>query len=273
MWIWYDVVCLFRLALLTSWEAAHTCKSQWHRHISEALRWLERWQRMRPPTRPLCLSLSLFLSIFLSFFFLSLSLSLSLSLCVWVAHAPRIWGQPASPRESVAEFKCHVFFSNEQHAWCIARMTDERIPISRASCSCNILTCHLWGPLLRYVKLPFPWVCVCICMHVCLCLHVVCLFVCLYIYIYICCEVIIWSKFEGFWKLLSGPSWGFGLLSGPSLCFSPIKTVVVKRCVLHTQLSFCVFFFCPQFSGNFLKIALFQIWGCNYLGFPIWPVF
>ena len=30
------------------------------------------------------------------------------------------------------------------------------------------------------------------------------------IYIYICCEVIIWSKFRGFWKLLSGPSWVFG---------------------------------------------------------------
>ena len=30
------------------------------------------------------------------------------------------------------------------------------------------------------------------------------------IYIYICCEVIIWSKFGGFWKLLSGPSWVFG---------------------------------------------------------------
>ena len=29
-------------------------------------------------------------------------------------------------------------------------------------------------------------------------------------YIYICCEVIIWSKFGGFWKLLSGPSWVFG---------------------------------------------------------------
>ena len=31
-----------------------------------------------------------------------------------------------------------------------------------------------------------------------------------YIYIYACCEVIIWSKFGGFWKLLSGPSWVFG---------------------------------------------------------------
>ena len=30
------------------------------------------------------------------------------------------------------------------------------------------------------------------------------------IYIYICCEVIIWSKFGGFWKLLSGPCWVFG---------------------------------------------------------------
>ena len=158
MWICYDVVCLFQLALLTSWEAAHTCKSQWHGHISEALRWLERWQRMRPPTRPLCLSLSLSLSLLLSFLFLSLSLYL----CVWVGHAPRIWGQPTSPRESVAEFKCHVFFSNEQHAWCIARMTDERIPISRASCSCNILTCHLWGPLLRYVR-NFPSLeCLCV---------------------------------------------------------------------------------------------------------------
>ena len=30
------------------------------------------------------------------------------------------------------------------------------------------------------------------------------------LYIYICCEVIIWSKFRGFGKLLSGPSWVFG---------------------------------------------------------------
>ena len=29
-------------------------------------------------------------------------------------------------------------------------------------------------------------------------------------YVYICCEVIIWSKFGGCWKLLSGPSWVFG---------------------------------------------------------------
>ena len=31
-----------------------------------------------------------------------------------------------------------------------------------------------------------------------------------HIHPYICCEVIIWSKFGGFWKLLSGPSWVFG---------------------------------------------------------------
>ena len=36
--------------------------------------------------------------------------------------------------------------------------------------------------------------------------HDICLCMC----IYICCEVIIWSKFGGFWKLLSGPSWVFG---------------------------------------------------------------
>ena len=70
---------------------------------------------------------------------------------------------------------------------------------------------------------------------------------CMYIYIYMLwsyylvqvwgfLEVIIWSKL-GFWKLLSGPS----------LCFFAYKNSGFKRFVLHTQLSFCVFFLSPIF--------------------------
>ena len=91
-----------------------------------------------------------------------------------------------------------------------------------------------------------------------------------HIYIYICCEVIIWSKFGGFWKLLSGPSWVFGSYYLVQVCVLAYKNSGFKRFVLHTQLSFCVFF-CPQFSGNFLKIAFFKK-RVQKLGFPIFSV-
>ena len=61
-------------------------------------------------------------------------------------------------------------------------------------------------------------------------------------------EVIIWSKFV----------------------FLAYKNSGFKRFVLHTQLSFCVFF-CPQFSGNFLKIAFFKK-RVQKLGFSIFSV-
>ena len=88
---------------------------------------------------------------------------------------------------------------------------------------------------------------------------------------YICCEVIIWSKFGGFGKLLSGPSWVFGSYYLVQVCvFLAYKNSGFKRFVLHTQLSFCVFF-CPQFSGNFLKIAFFKK-RVQKLGFQIFSV-
>ena len=80
----------------------------------------------------------------------------------------------------------------------------------------------------------------------------------IYIYIYISAV-----------KLLSGPSLGvFGsyylvqvgfleVIIWSKFVFLAYKNSGFKRFVLHTQLSFCVFF-CPQFSGNFLKIAFFQ---------------
>ena len=70
-------------------------------------------------------------------------------------------------------------------------------------------------------------------------------------------------------KLLSGPSLGvFGsyylvqvgfleVIIWSKFVFLAYKNSGFKRFVLHTQLSF-VFFFCPQFSGNFLKIAFFK---------------
>ena len=85
------------------------------------------------------------------------------------------------------------------------------------------------------------------------------------LYIYICCEVIIWSKFGGFWKLLSGPSWVFGSYYLSKFVFLAYKNSGFKRFVLHTQLSFCVFFLSPiirQFSKN----SLFQKKGAK-IGF------
>ena len=90
----------------------------------------------------------------------------------------------------------------------------------------------------------------------------------IYIYRYICCEVIIWSKFRGFWKLLSGPSLGvFGsyylvqvgfleVIIWSKFVFLAYKNSGLKRFVLHTQLSCCVFF-----VPNYLAISknsLFQ---------------
>ena len=52
--------------------------------------------------------------------------------------------------------------------------------------------------------------------------------------------------------------------------FLAYKNSGFKRFVLHTQLSFCVFF-CAHFSGNFLKIAFFKERVQN-LGFSIFSV-
>ena len=94
----------------------------------------------------------------------------------------------------------------------------------------------------------------------------------IYIYIYIYYAV----------KLLSGPSLGFlkviiwsklGFLKviiWSKFVFLAYKNSGFKRFVLHTQLSFCVFF-CAQLSGNFLKIAFFKK-GVQKLGFSIFSV-
>ena len=83
-------------------------------------------------------------------------------------------------------------------------------------------------------------------------------------------------------KLLSGPSLGvFGsyylvqvgfleVIIWSKFVFLAYKNSGFKRFVLHTQLSFCVFF-CPQFSGNFLEIAFFKK-RVQKLGFPIFSV-
>ena len=93
----------------------------------------------------------------------------------------------------------------------------------------------------------------------------------LYIYIYIYAV-----------KLLSGPSLGvFGcyylvqvefldVIIWSKFVFLANKNSGFKRFVLHTQLSFCVFF-CAQFSGNFLKIAFFKK-RVQKLGFSIFCV-
>ena len=86
----------------------------------------------------------------------------------------------------------------------------------------------------------------------------------IYIYIYIYAV-----------KLLSGPSlatlrviiWAKrGLLSGPSLFFSPLF-IVVTGDLLQTQLSFCVFVG-AQLSANFPKIAFFKK-RCRNWGFSL----
>ena len=94
----------------------------------------------------------------------------------------------------------------------------------------------------------------------------------IYTYIYICAV-----------KLVSGPSLGvFGsyylvqvgfleVIIWSKFVFLAYKNSGFKRFVLHTQLSFCVFF-CPQFSGNFLKIAFFKK-RVQKLGFPIFQCF
>ena len=83
-------------------------------------------------------------------------------------------------------------------------------------------------------------------------------------------------------KLLSGPSLGFlkviiwstlGFLKvivWYKIVFLAYKNSGFKRFVLHTQLSFCVFF-CAQLSGNFLKIAFFKK-RVQKLGFSIFSV-
>ena len=80
-------------------------------------------------------------------------------------------------------------------------------------------------------------------------------------------------------KLLSGPSLGFlkviiwsklGFLKviiWSKFVFLAYKYSGFKRFVLHTQLSFCVFF-CAQLSGNFLEIAFFKK-GCKNWVFQI----
>ena len=82
-------------------------------------------------------------------------------------------------------------------------------------------------------------------------------------------------------KLLSGPSLGvlgsyylvqvgfLEVIIWSKFVFLAYKNSGFKRFVLHTQLSFCVF--CPQFSGNFLKIAFFKK-RVQKLGFPIFSV-
>ena len=83
-------------------------------------------------------------------------------------------------------------------------------------------------------------------------------------------------------RLLSGPSLGvFGsyylvqvgfleVIIWSKFVFLAYKNSGFKRFVLHIQLSFCVFF-CPQFCGNFLKIAFFKK-RVQKLGFPIFSV-
>ena len=83
-------------------------------------------------------------------------------------------------------------------------------------------------------------------------------------------------------KLLSGPSLGFlkviiwsklGFLKviiWSKFVFLAYKNSGFKRFVLHTQLSFCVFF-CAQLSGNYLKIAFFKK-RVQKLGFSIFSV-
>ena len=89
-----------------------------------------------------------------------------------------------------------------------------------------------------------------------------------HISVYVCMHIYIYAV-----KLLSGPSLGvFGsyylvqvgfleVIIWSKFVFLAYKNSGFKRFVLHTQLSFCVFF-CPQFSGNFLKIAFFKK-GCK----------
>ena len=90
------------------------------------------------------------------------------------------------------------------------------------------------------------------------------------------------SHFAHAVRLLSGPSLGvFGsyylvqvgfleVIIWSKFVFLAYKNSGFKRFVLHTQLSFCVFF-CPQFCGNFLKIAFFKK-RVQKLGFPIFSV-
>ena len=92
----------------------------------------------------------------------------------------------------------------------------------------------------------------------------------IYIYIYICCEVIIWSKFGGFGSYYLVQVGFLEVIIWSKFVFLAYKNSGFKRLVLHTQLSFCVFF-CPQFSGNFLKIAFFKKRVQN-LGFSIFSV-
>ena len=67
-------------------------------------------------------------------------------------------------------------------------------------------------------------------------------------------------------KLLSGPSLGFlEVIIWSKFVFFAYTNSGLKRFVLHTQLSFCVFF-CAQLSGNFLKIAFFSKKGAK-IGF------
>ena len=83
-------------------------------------------------------------------------------------------------------------------------------------------------------------------------------------------------------KLLSGPRFGvFGsyylvhvgfleVIIWSKFVFLAYKNRGFKRFVLHTQLSFCVFF-CAQLSGNFLKIAFLKK-RVQKLGFSIFSV-
>ena len=61
-------------------------------------------------------------------------------------------------------------------------------------------------------------------------------------YIYICCEVIIWSKFGVFGSYYLVQVGFLEVIIWSKLVFLAYKNSGFKRVVLHTQLSFCVFF-------------------------------
>ena len=91
-----------------------------------------------------------------------------------------------------------------------------------------------------------------------------------YIYIDICCEVIIWSKFGVFGSYYLVQVGFLEVIIWSKFVFLAYKNSGFKRLVLHTQLSFCVFFLSPIF-WQFSKNSLFQKKGAKF-GFPIFSV-
>ena len=73
----------------------------------------------------------------------------------------------------------------------------------------------------------------------------------IYIYIYICCEVIIWSKFGVFKCYYLVQVGVFKCYYLVQVCFLAYKNSGLKRFGLHTQLSFCVLFFVPNYLAIF----------------------